>query len=88
MIEILAALSVWRITYMLQEENGPFNVFKRLPEWWYDSDVSDCFYCLSIWTSIPFAIALGYNNIVYIPLYIFGLSAASIFINLLHERIE
>ena len=55
-------LCVWRITHLLQAEDGPWDVVVRLRQlaragFW--GDLLDCFYCLSLWIAVPFALALG-----------------------------
>ncbi len=59
---ILGALVVWRITHLLQAEDGPGDIFVRMRRsagegFW--GKLLDCFYCLSLWISIPFAWLLG-----------------------------
>ena len=58
----LGALAVWRITHVLNAEDGPGEVFVRLRElagrqFW--GDLLDCFYCLSVWVAVPLALWLG-----------------------------
>lgn len=59
---LLGALAVWRITHLLQAEDGPWDVVVRLRAWAGDSPVGramDCFYCLSLWIALPCALLLG-----------------------------
>jgi hypothetical protein len=59
---IVGALCVWRITHLLNFEAGPWNLFgalRRLAGDGIVGDLFDCFYCLSLWISGPFAYALG-----------------------------
>ena len=61
-IFILMGLSVWRITHLLSNEDGPFDIiikFRKLFGHGFFGALLDCFYCLSIWVSIPFAILNG-----------------------------
>ena len=57
---LLGALGVWRVTHLLQAENGPGDVLSRMRErlrtGWLRG-LADCFYCLSAWVAIPFALA-------------------------------
>jgi len=57
---VAGILAVWRITYALTMEDGPARVLVRLRagvgRW---TSVLDCFYCTSIWTAVPVALALG-----------------------------
>lgn len=57
----IATLGVWRITHLIANEDGPFEVVARLRKaagsgFW--GSLMDCFYCLSLWIAIPFAVAL------------------------------
>jgi Protein of unknown function (DUF1360) len=58
----LGVLAVWRITHFFNAEDGPFNVGVRLRRMMGTSvlgDLLDCFYCLSVWVAIPFALWIG-----------------------------
>jgi len=53
----VALLAVWRITHLLAAEDGPWNIIAWLRRKAGTSilgNLMDCFYCLSIWISIPF----------------------------------
>ena len=59
---LLAVLAVWRITHLLAAEDGPWDVIVRCRRavgegFW--GTLFDCFHCLSLWVSLPFAIGLG-----------------------------
>jgi hypothetical protein len=61
---ILGILAVWRITHLLQAEDGPGDLFVKLRRaigngFW--GSLFDCFYCLSFWIAAPFAALLGTN---------------------------
>jgi len=61
---LLGILGVWRITHLLNAEDGPFDLFVRLRQkaghrFW--AALLDCFYCLSLWVAIPFALVIGGN---------------------------
>ncbi|WP_117880515.1 DUF1360 domain-containing protein [Aureibaculum luteum] len=61
-IFILSGLTVWRITHLLSQEDGPFDLvikFRKLFGQGFFGTLLDCFYCLSIWIAIPFAYFLG-----------------------------
>src|SRR6516165_7572727 len=58
----LGAFGVWRITHLLNAEDGPRQIFVRLRElvgkgFW--GDLLDCFYCLSLWVAVPFSWWIG-----------------------------
>ena len=59
---IVGILTVWRITHLLYGEDGPWNLIVRLRRragagFW--GELLDCFYCLSIWIALPFALLVG-----------------------------
>ena len=59
---ILGILAVWRVTHLLNAEDGPWDVFVSLRRslgsgFW--GSLLDCFYCLSLWVAVPFALVLG-----------------------------
>jgi len=63
---VISILAVWRITHLLQAEDGPWDVIFRIRKavgngFW--GSLMDCFYCLSIWIALPFGILLG-NSIL------------------------
>jgi len=58
----IAALAVWRLTHLLQVEDGPFDVLARGRNWLRRASLAglaDCFYCLSLWIAAPFGLMLG-----------------------------
>jgi hypothetical protein len=62
---VIAVLGVWRVTHLLQAEDGPWDLVVRLrrragPGFW--GGLLDCFHCLSLWTGAVFAFAVGRNN--------------------------
>jgi hypothetical protein len=59
---VLAILGVWRITHLLHAEDGPWNVLAKFRESLGNrlmGQLLDCFLCLSIWISAPFAWLTG-----------------------------
>ena len=61
-IFLLMGLVVWRLTHLFSDEDGPFDIivrFRKLFGQGFFGSLLDCFYCLSIWIAIPFAIVLG-----------------------------
>lgn len=59
---LLGALVVWRLTHLLAAEDGPWDLIVRLRRcagqgFW--GGLLDCFYCLSVWLALPFALLLG-----------------------------
>lgn len=58
----LGILSVWRITHLLQAEDGPWDSVVYLRQKAGDGfggQLLDCFNCLSVWSAAPFAFFLG-----------------------------
>lgn len=59
---LLGTLCVWRITHMLNAEDGPGDVvahLRRQAGEGFLGQLLDCFYCLSVWIAAPLAILLG-----------------------------
>ncbi|MBZ4188694.1 DUF1360 domain-containing protein [Niabella beijingensis] len=59
---IVSILAVWRITHLIARENGPFDVvlfLRRKAGRGFWGKLMDCFYCLSIWISLPAGWWLG-----------------------------
>ena len=58
----LSILAVWRVTHLLWGEDGPGDMVVRIRSLAGDGfwgRVLDCFYCLSLWVAIPFAVVIG-----------------------------
>ena len=58
----LGTLTVWRITHLLNAEDGPWDVMVRLRRRagnGFVGELMDCFYCLSLWISAPLAYFIG-----------------------------
>ena len=55
---VLAAFAVWRLTHLLAQEDGPWDLVVRLRRALGQSwagKLMDCFYCLSLWVAAPAA---------------------------------
>lgn len=86
---IIATLAVWRLTHLLVAEDGPFKVIawlrrKAASGFW--GTLLDCFYCLSFWIAIPFAVFMGGSHGERILLWP-ALSAAAILLNRVVDRV-
>lgn len=61
---IVTILAAWRITHLLSKEDGPLDIVflirKKAGAGFFGS-LLDCFYCTSVWTSLPFGLWLGNN---------------------------
>jgi hypothetical protein len=58
----VGVLCLWRVTHLLSTEEGPFDLVGRLRRYAGDGifgQALDCFYCLSLWLSIPLALLIG-----------------------------
>lgn len=76
----LGILCVWRVTHLLQAEDGPWDLIIRLRRmtgegFW--GKLLDCFYCLSLWIALPIAFFLGETLVEQLLLWP-ALSAAAI----------
>jgi hypothetical protein len=59
---LLGCLGVWRVTHLLNAEDGPWDVsakLRRAARSGFLGRLLDCFYCLSLWIAAPFAWFLG-----------------------------
>lgn len=60
----LGILAVWRVTHLLNAEDGPGDVFVHFRRWLgqgFWGSLLDCFYCLSMWIAAPLACCIGDN---------------------------
>jgi len=86
---ILGVLAIWRLTHLLAAEDGPFQLLATLRRragsgFW--GGLMDCFYCLSLWVAIPFAVLLGgswQERLLLWP----ALSGAAILVNRIADRV-
>jgi hypothetical protein len=63
---IAAILATWRVAHLLSEEDGPFDIVfmlrkKAAAGFW--GGLLSCFFCVSVWVSIPFGLWLG-NTVI------------------------
>jgi len=78
----LAALAVWRMTHLLAEEDGPWDAIANLRARLGASifgRLMDCFYCLSLWISLPLAVWLngGWAGIIGLIVHWLALSGTA-----------
>jgi len=77
---LIITLAIWRITHLLQAEDGPWDIIFKLRKAMGNSffgSMMDCFYCLSIWISLPFGLFMEKNWLHRIILWV-AFSGASI----------
>jgi len=61
---ILLVLATWRITHLLNKEDGPFDIvflLRRRAGNSFWGTLLDCFYCVSVWVALPLGLAEGDN---------------------------
>jgi hypothetical protein len=61
---VLAALATWRVTHLLASEDGPADLIVRFRARLKNGvfgKAMDCFYCLSIWVSVPMTLLICHN---------------------------
>jgi len=57
---LIAVLGVWRLTHLFQAEDGPWDIvvwLRARAGSGVIAQMMDCFYCLSVWIALPFALA-------------------------------
>jgi hypothetical protein len=77
---LIITLAIWRITHLFQAEDGPWDIIFKLRKSLGNGilgSLMDCFYCLSIWISLPFGFYFGTNWLQRIILW-FAFSGASV----------
>jgi hypothetical protein len=70
---LLAALAAWRVSHLLACEDGPWDILARLRRRLGPSVLGrlmDCFQCLSIWVSAPFALFLRPSPVDFVVLWL------------------
>ena len=85
----LGVLGTWRLTHLLVNEDGPWDVLKGLRNALSRSiagKLLDCFYCASLWLSIPLCFVTGETATERLLLWP-ALSAAAIFLENLSARL-
>jgi hypothetical protein len=86
----LGILGVWRITHLLQAEDGPWDLvvrFRRKAGNGFWGKLLDCFYCLSLWIAVPFALLVAEEWIERLMLWP-ALSAGAILLERVMHREE
>lgn len=94
---LIAVLVTWRLTYMVQNENLPFNIGNKFRDklgtqpWHTDNepgsfrDLLHCFRCLSFWVAAACAIYLVDGVLLIVTLAI-AINAGAIILNQLAKR--
>lgn len=87
---VVCSLAVWRVTHLLVEEDGPGDVVARVRGRLGARALGrlmDCFFCLSIWVALPFAVWLA-GDVASGVVTGLGLSGAASVIHLMTVRKE
>jgi predicted acyltransferase len=77
----IALLAVWRVTHLLAAEDGPWQIvvrLRRLAGKTVLGQLMDCFYCLSVWISIPFCFYVAQGVLDRIVVWLALSGAASL----------
>lgn len=82
---LLLSLALFRISYMLVEEEGPYQVFQKLRNSAEDKPWNPlwCFNCTSVSVALLFFLIFGLTW-----WYALGLSAMAMFIYSIHEKLS
>ena len=78
---VLCTLAVWRLAHLLACEDGPFDTVYKFRRWSGDGFLGrllDCFYCLSLWVAVPFAVWLADGWFVGVVIWLALSGAASL----------
>lgn len=86
-LSVLGALAVWRLTHLLHAQAGPRRVLESLRRWAGESSSLACFYCLSLWVSVPVALVIGQDWLEQVLLWL-ALSTTAIALDLLLDLIS
>ena len=85
---LIAVLCTWRITNLLQAEDGPWDMSVRIRRAAGDGffgHALDCFYCLSLWIALPIAWAI-HQSVTDLALLWPALSGGAILLERAAER--
>ena len=76
---IICVFAVWRVTHLFQAEDGPWGIMfklRRLLGSSFLGSLMDCFYCLSMWVSLPVSLMYAESWQQFL-LYWFAISGAA-----------
>lgn len=85
---LIIILFVWRLTHLISQEDGPFNIIFNVRKFVGDGffgKLMDCFYCLSIWISLIPAIYFG-DNLLQKIILCFAFSGGAIILEKLTNK--
>jgi len=87
---ILSVLAAWRLAHLFNAEDGPWDLLVRLRRFagvGFAGDLLDCFYCLSLWVSAPFAFILS-NDWAHRLMLWFAISGGACILERLTSRTD
>jgi hypothetical protein len=87
---LIAALAVWRISSLLSEEYGPYDIFERLRTKTAGTQLGKalkCFYCISVWVALPFTYLFA-SNALDVMTFTLALSALAILFQGIVNKLE
>lgn len=90
LIFVLLSLLTWRVTHMLIEDIGPFEIFERWRAFAARFDrpygfyyLMTCWYCLPFWVALPISFLSPAWYIYWLPL-----AGMATLIHLLHDKLK
>src|SRR5262245_54417071 len=84
----LAVLATWRVTHLLADEDGPWNIIVRVRARLGHGLVGglmDCFNCLSLWIAAPAALLVSRRPLVWAASWL-AISGLACLLQRLSER--
>jgi len=90
MVFLLSTLAVWRVSHLLAQEDGPFDIvfrFRTKVGQGFFGTLLDCFLCLSLWIALPFAFLIADTWIDRVAAWL-ALSGGASILFLLTSRTE
>lgn len=86
-------LEKFRLRFMSQtlvpvEKDGKITYRKGYVGTGLIGQILECFYCCSVWVSVPFALYWSYRRPYKFPIYLFGLSGAAILTELVRRKLD
>ena len=85
---IIILLAVWRLTHLIQAEDGPFEIIYKIRLLMGDGffgKLMDCFYCVSIWIAAIPSFYYGYDILSKI-IFTFAFSGGAILLEKLTNK--
>lgn len=87
---ILAVLAVWRLSHLVANEDGPWDVIYRIRKRLGDGQLGklmDCLGCNSLWVSLPAAAYLSQTGKNFVLSWL-SLSAGTLFLEAIYDVLQ